>query len=235
VLLFILLVAAVSCDHSHHQAIKLGNAPSVSHAVHKPHGAYHASVSSQPHAAPQSVHGYGGYEKRVTAVHAPAAVPSYHAAPAYKAAPVYHAPAYKAAPVYHAPAYKAAPVYHAPAPVYKAAPAYHAPRPVYHAPKPVYHAPKPAYHEPTYSEPAAYAYQYGVADDYSGSRFNAEESRNGYATTGSYSVDLPDGRTQTVNYNVADDYSGYVADVQYSGEPHYAAAPAYKPTPAYHA
>ena len=228
-----LLVAAVSCDQSHHQAIKLGNAPSVSHAVHKPHGAYHASVSSQPHAAPQSVHGYGGYEKPVTAVHAPAAVPSYHAAPVYKAAPVYHAaPVYKAAPIYHAPK----PVYHAPAPTYHAPkPVYHAPKPVYHAPKPVYHAPKPAYHEPSYSEPAAYSYQYGVADDYSGARFNAQESRDGYATTGSYSVDLPDGRTQTVNYNVADDYSGYVADVQYSGKPHYAATPAYKPAPAYHA
>merc|ERR1712212_419905 len=211
VFLLTLLVAAVSCDQSHHQAIKLGNAPSVSHAVHKPHGAYHASVSSQPHAAPQSVHGYGGYEKPVTAVHAPAAVPSYHAAPVYKAAPVYHA----------APVYKAAPIYHAPKPVY------HASAPIYHAPKPVYHAPKPAYHEPSYSEPAAYSYQYGVADDYSGSRFNAQESRDGYATTGSYSVDLPDGRTQTVNYNVA--------DVQYSGEPHYAATPAYKPAPAYHA
>merc|ERR1711962_1618857 len=149
-------------------AIKLGNAPSVSHAVHKPHGAVHAAVSSQPHAAPQSVHGYGyGYEKPVTAVHAPAALP---------------------------------------------APAYHAAAPVYHAAPVVHHA--------------QYAYQYGVSDDYSGANFNAQENRDGYATTGSYSVALPDGRTQTVTYNVADSYSGYVADVQYSGEPHYAAAPA---------
>merc|ERR1711922_106133 len=75
------------------------------------------------------------------------------------------------------------------------------------------------------------AYNYAVNDDYSGSRFNAEENRDGYSTSGSYSVDLPDGRTQTVNYNVADGYSGYVADVQYSG---YAAAPAYKAaTPTY--
>merc|ERR1712121_428052 len=65
----------------------------------------------------------------------------------------------------------------------------------------------------------------GVADDYSGANFNAAENRDGYATTGSYSVALPDGRTQHVNYNVADAYSGYVADVTYSGEPHYAAAP----------
>merc|ERR1711970_184106 len=159
--LFSLLFAAVSCDQTHHQAIKLGNAPSVSHAVHKPHGAYHASVSSQPHAAPQSVHGYGGYEKKVTAVHAPAAVPSYHAAPAY-----------------HAPA-----VHHASPVVHHAAPSYHAP---------VHHA--ASYKEPAYDGPAVYAYEYAVADDYSGAKFNAGESRDGYATTGSYSIALPDGR-----------------------------------------
>merc|ERR1712200_332220 len=38
---------------------------------------------------------------------------------------------------------------------------------------------------------------------------------------GSYSVALPDGRTQHVNYH-ADDYAGYVADVSYEG---YAAYP----------
>merc|ERR1711970_1569448 len=131
--LFSLLFAAVSCDQTHHQAIKLGNAPSVSHAVHKPHGAYHASVSSQPHAAPQSVHGYGGYEKPVTAVHAPAVVPSYHAAPVYHAPAVHHA-----APVYHAPAvHHAAPVVHHAAPVvHHAAPTYHA-APVVHHTAPV--------------------------------------------------------------------------------------------------
>merc|ERR1712200_255907 len=192
-------------------AIKLGNAPSVSHAVNKPHGLAHASVSSQPHAAPQSVHGYGGYEKAQTAVYAPA--------------PVYHAPApvYKATP---------APVCHAPAPVYKPAPApvYHAPAPV----KPVYHA--PAHHAASYDEPAVYAYNYAVADDYSGANFQAGENRDGYATSGSYSVALPDGRLQTVNYKVDDAYSGYVADVTYSGEPKYAPAPApYNPAPVYKA
>ena len=64
-------------------------------------------------------------------------------------------------------------------------------------------------------------------------RFNAGENRDGYATSGSYSVNLPDGRIQTVTYTVADAYSGYVADVSYSGEANYAAAPAYKAAPAY--
>merc|ERR1712110_318389 len=87
---------------------------------------------------------------------------------------------------------------------------------------------------PSYKEtPAVYSYQYGVdaKDDYNQVRFGASESRDGYATNGQYNVLLPDGRTQTVTYTVADDYSGYIADVKYDG---YAApAPAYKPTPAY--
>ena len=218
-----LLYAAASADQSHSQSIKLGNSPTVSHAVTKPHGQYTAIVSSQPHAAPQSVHGYGGYEKQLTAVHAPAATPSY-------AAPSYGAANYAPRPVYRAPVatYAPRPVYRAPVAAYAPKPAYRAPVATY-APKPIYHAPS-SYQGPSYDEPANYAYNYGVSDDYSGANFNAEENRNDYATSGSYSVALPDGRTQTVNYRVDDAYSGYVADVQYSG---YAAAPAYKAAPAY--
>jgi Insect cuticle protein len=82
---------------------------------------------------------------------------------------------------------------------------------------------------PYYGEPAAYAYNYDVHDGYSGAYFNAGEHRNGYSTSGSYSVALPDGRVQTVNYRVADANSGYVADVHYSGVPLYPAkaAPVY--------
>merc|ERR1712128_246823 len=115
---FLTIVAA---DQTHHQSIKQGNAPAVSHSVHKPHGAVHASVVSQPHAAPQSVHGYGSYEKASAAAIAPAALPVktgyapapvYHAVPAYHAAPAYHAPIVHAAPAYNAPIVHAAPAYH---------------------------------------------------------------------------------------------------------------------------
>merc|ERR1719323_3064040 len=88
---------------------------------------------------------------------------------------------------------------------------------------------RPGYGAPAYVQP-----------DYSD-----DESRDGYVTKGSYSVALPDGRVQTVTYNV-DGYNGYVADVSYSGEPQYPeyqpaykpvyhAAPVYRVAPSYHA
>ncbi len=108
------------------------------------------------------------------------------------------------------------------------------PRPQYPAPAP-YSPPRPSYSQPTYEDtPPVYNYQYAVQDDYAGVDFNANEGRDGYATNGAYSVLLPDGRTQTVTYTVSDAYSGFVADVQYSGQASYAPAPApsYKPAPA---
>merc|ERR1712060_711790 len=215
------LLATAAADQTHHQVIKHGNAPAVSHPVHKPHGSYAAGGASQPHAAPQDVHNPYAGEKYSTAVHAPAHVPVH--APVHHPAPVVHKPA----PVYHA-----APVVHKPAPVYHPAPVVHKPAP--------YHAPKPAYHEPAYDEPAVYQYGYAVADDYSGANFAQNEKRDGYATSGEYRVALPDGRTQIVTYSVGDAYSGYVADVKYEGEAHYEPyhpAPVVKahPAPAYHA
>ncbi|XP_069974249.1 larval cuticle protein A2B-like [Penaeus vannamei] len=127
--------------------------------------------------------------------------------------------------------------YHAPEPAYHAPePAYHAPEPAYHAPEPAYHAPEPAYHAPKHYEPEypdvppKYNYNYGVADGYSGANFGHSESRDGYKTEGSYTVDLPDGRKQTVKY--VDNGDGLVAEVSYEGEAQYPEhTPAYKPAP----
>merc|ERR1739840_77535 len=132
----------------------------------------------------------------------------------------------------------AAPAYHAPAPAYHAAPVVHA-APAYHAPAPAYHA-APAYKAEVYpDEVSPYTYTYAVADDYSKSNFNAEETSDGAGNAqGAYSVALPDGRIQHVAYT-ANGYDGYVADVTYEGTAQYPeavhAAPAYAPAPAYHA
>merc|ERR1711887_393357 len=138
--------------------------------------------------------------------------------PAYGANRPVAGGAYHAAPAYHAPVvHHAAPAYHA-APVVHAAPAYHAPV-VHHAP--AYHA-EPAYPD----EPSPYTYTYAVADDYSNAAFNAAETGDGNGNAaGSYSVALPDGRTQHVNYK-ADGYEGHVADVTYEGTAVYPDAPA---------
>merc|ERR1712212_1117758 len=155
------LLATAAADQTHHQVIKHGNAPAVSHSVHKPHGSYAAVVASQPHAAPQDVHNPYAGEKASTAVHAPAHVPV-------------HVPVH--APVYHP----------APAPVYHAAPVVHRPVVIAH-PAPTPYHPAPVVHkQPTYDEPAVYQYGYAVADDYSGANFASNEKRDGYATNGEY-------------------------------------------------
>ena len=111
----------------------------------------------------------------------------------------------------------------------------------YQPPTPSY-KPAPSYKHSDYAEPPKpYHFQYGVDDSYGyGASFNQYEGSDGNAVSGSYSVLLPDGRTQTVTYTAdATGYGGYVADVQYSGyanaaphEPKH--APAYKPAPTYH-
>ena len=91
-----------------------------------------------------------------------------------------------------------------------------------------------------YAQPALpvnYHYAYEVQEDYAHLNFGQEEGRTGAATSGQYHVLLPDGRTQTVTYNVGDAYTGFIADVKYSGEaqeykPAPAPAVAYKPAPA---
>ncbi|XP_045583924.1 cuticle protein 21-like [Procambarus clarkii] len=92
---------------------------------------------------------------------------------------------------------------------------------------PQYHSP-PSYHAPveTYPDtPPQYTYNYGVADGYSGAKFGHNEARDGYKTQGSYVVDLPDGRKQTVNY--VDNGDGLEAQVTYEGEAQY---PEHKPS-----
>merc|ERR1711863_209603 len=79
---------------------------------------------------------------------------------------------------------------------------------------------------PDLAEPSPYTYTYAVADDYSKANFQQSESNDGTGVvSGSYSVNLPDGRIQTVTYN-ANDITGNIAEVTYSGEPVYPPAPA---------
>merc|ERR1712106_796914 len=78
---------------------------------------------------------------------------------------------------------------------------------------------------PAPSEPAKYAYQYGVKDDYTSNNFGQAESRDGYSAQGEYYVNLPDGRLQKVTYSVNGE-GGYVADVTYTGEAQYPPEPA---------
>merc|ERR1712055_1215578 len=115
-----------------------------------------------------------------------------------------------------------------------AAPLLHAAPLVAHAPL-IAHAPvahdiaTPAYGaaENYPDEVSPYTYKYAVADDYSSSNFNAAETSDGAGNAeGSYSVNLPDGRTQRVNYH-SDPVNGYIAEVTYDGTAVYPDAPAY--------
>merc|ERR1719384_2343531 len=84
--------------------------------------------------------------------------------------------------------------------------------------------------------PKPFAYQYGVADDYSKANFHKSETQdqNG-VVQGSYVIALPDGRIQTTKYT-ADHVNGFVAEVTYEGTPVYPPEPAGgygHPAPAY--
>ncbi|CAL4151754.1 unnamed protein product, partial [Meganyctiphanes norvegica] len=100
----------------------------------------------------------------------------------------------------------------------------------------------PQYHPAPYGHPAPvykhkarpYSYQYGVKSPYHGTDFGADESSDGNVVKGSYTVVLPDGRTQKVTYT-ADHYAGYNADVSYSGYAQYPKPAPYHPQPYHHA
>merc|ERR1712106_719939 len=114
--------------------------------------------------------------------------------------------------------------------------------PAYGAPAP-YH-PAPGAYKEEKLPPQPFAYQYGVADDYSKNSFSKSETQDAEGkVAGSFTIDLPDGRIQTTTYT-ADHYNGFVAEVTYEGTAVYPAepaagsghaAPAYAPAPAYHA
>ena len=59
-----------------------------------------------------------------------------------------------------------------------------------------------------------------MKDASTGNDFDHKEARDGDHTQGVYSVQLPDGRKQTVNYVVEGD-DGYIADVKYDGVARY--------------
>ena len=69
--------------------------------------------------------------------------------------------------------------------------------------------PPPSYKEPAYEAPASYAFSWAVKDDYSKNNFGQDEKRDGASTSGSYFVQLPDGRLQKVSYSV-DAYGGNI-------------------------
>merc|ERR1712079_960009 len=123
-------------------------------------------------------------------------VPVGHAAVVPVAAHVAHHAVAHAAPLVHA-----APVAHH---------AVHA-APLVHA-APIVHA-APVVHAVAHAAPLD-----DLAEDYSKAAFSQTESNDGTGVVeGSYQVNLPDGRVQTVTYH-ANDIDGYVAEVSYAGE-----------------
>merc|ERR1712168_1594635 len=140
--------------------------------------------------------------------------------------------------------------YAPPAPYHPAPAPYHPPPAPYHPPAPAPYHPAPApYHE---EAPKNYQFGYDVHgyDEYGNRNVHSRtEARDGYNVKGQYRVELPDCRTQIVDYFV-DEYKQYHADVKYEGEIcpdkslikhkdppyHPAPAPYHAPAPApYHA
>merc|ERR1739848_473034 len=126
--------------------------------------------------------------------------------------------------------YEPAPIPYKPAPApYQPAPAPYKPAPAPYKPAPAPYKPEPA---PVYKveeeeeyAPQPYKYEYGVQDDYTNAAFAKSESQNEVGTvTGSYKVNLPDGRIQTVTYT-ADEVGGFKAEVTYEGTPIYPPEP----------
>merc|ERR1712158_216881 len=210
---------------STHQSVSTAHGEQRTLVQSKALGATHSSVAQADNSK--------GLSEIQPSIAANRPVPVGHAAVAPLAAhvahPVAHAVAHAAPVVAHAGhafahpvahhAVHAAPVVaHPVAHVVHAAPLVHA-APVVHA---VAHAAPVAVHAAgDLAEVSPYTYNYGVADDYSKAAFSQTESNDGTGVVeGSYQVNLPDGRVQTVNYH-ANDVDGYVAEVSYAGEAQY--------------
>ncbi|KAK8392556.1 hypothetical protein O3P69_014748 [Scylla paramamosain] len=73
-----------------------------------------------------------------------------------------------------------------------------------------------SYSEPRQT-PAQYDTQYVVSDAEFGTNFGQQERRDGDDVSGTYYVQLPDGRLQVVTYTVSAE-TGYVAEVTYEGQ-----------------
>ncbi|XP_069990365.1 cuticle protein 18.6-like [Penaeus vannamei] len=67
------------------------------------------------------------------------------------------------------------------------------------------------------SGPIPYGFNYAVNDAYKGTNFGQSEKSDGNSVWGSYTVALPDGRKQIVDYT-ADHGRGFVAKVSFSGK-----------------
>merc|ERR1712183_403403 len=212
------LLAAASSAPSGPVVVGYGGGQTSHQSVSRPYGEQRSIVQSKAfgaaHASVSQVDNAKGLSEIQPAIGANRPVAVGHAAvvpvATHGVAHAVHAPLVHRAPLVHA-----APIVHA-APVVHAAPAYHAPV-------------VKGYAEPAYpDEPSPYTYTYGVADDYSKATFDAAETGDGNGNAeGSYSVALPDGRIQHVNYK-ADGYEGYVADVTYEGTAVYPEAPVVK-------
>merc|ERR1712168_1757141 len=191
---------------STHQSVSTAHGEQRTLVRSKAFGATHSSVAQADNSK--------GLSEIQPSIAANRPVPVGHAAvvpvAAHVAHPVAHAVAHAAPAFAHPVAHHAV---HAAPVVAHAAPFAHA----VHA-APVVHA-APIVGD--LAEVSPYTYNYGVADDYSKAAFSQTESNDGTGVVeGSYQVNLPDGRVQTVNYH-ANDVDGYVAEVSYAGEAQY--------------
>ena len=76
-------------------------------------------------------------------------------------------------------------------------------------------------------EHTPYQFSYAVDDDDTVFSQSEQGDEDG-DVTGEYSVNLPDGRVQTVKY-FGDNEDGYTAEVSYEGEAQYPEQPSYQP------